>query len=222
MPVKRVVTPEQALAFARKRKVVPFTDVDGAGPSFVRAVVGGPARGSWWGHPLGKRIHELACGLDDSGEILTVKLLGGKETLVHKALWPALARVVTDLAWRRDQHRGLSAVAIRLLRAVDREGELRLDRFAERGSLASKLDRRTLAKARSELERRLLVRGYGLHTEKGSHTAVLAPWSGWVSIGLRRAASKLTLEEALEILRSACGPARSVLGTASPTSRGPS
>jgi hypothetical protein len=198
------VTREEALDFVRKHKLVPFTDVDGAAPSFVRAIVGGPVRGSWWGHPKGNEIYNLAGAVQ--AEVLTVKLLGGKETLVHQALWPAFLRVVTDRAWRRARIAGLSPEGKRLLDAVGK-GKLRLDALAVQWGLATKEERRSLAKTRAELERTLLVRTHEVHTDTGSHATVLEPWSLWAKAEPRATASTLGFDEALDLLRAACGSA---------------
>jgi len=52
-------TPKQAIAFVKRQKVVPMTP-SGDLPSFVVAVAGGPVKGSWWGHPKGALIYDLA------------------------------------------------------------------------------------------------------------------------------------------------------------------
>ena len=89
-------TPEEALAWFREHRVVmEAARVEGV-PSLAVAVAGGPFKGSWWGHPKGKLIFALANALEDSGELVALKLIEGKTTYVHKALWPALLRVVTD------------------------------------------------------------------------------------------------------------------------------
>ena len=59
-------------------------------PSFVVAVAGGPVKGSWWGHPKGALIYDLANALHDSTEVRSVRLIDGKNTFVHRSLWPAL------------------------------------------------------------------------------------------------------------------------------------
>lgn len=194
---------DRALAFVREHRIVPFTDVKGEGASFVRFVAGGPVRGSWWGHPKGHEIFRLAGALEASGEVLILKLLGGKETILHRALWPALARVVTDEGWRAARAARLGAAARRLLDAVEgAPGPLRLDEHAR----ALRLDRdgrRALSRARLDLERALLVHATEVHTERGAHATVLEPWPRWVARtpGLAGEAAKLDLGEAMEALR---------------------
>jgi hypothetical protein len=169
----------------------------GAIPSLVDAVVGRPVRGSWWGHPLGGRIFQIAEALGDRPDVLVCKLTGGKTAFVHRSLWPALARVVTDPGFRASQRRGLGPTARRLLDDVERRAEVGMNR--RRG------DKRRLKEAREELEARLLVHGAQMHTARGSHAAVLRSWRSWVTRAVAAAATRLDLNEAKEVLRAACG-----------------
>jgi len=62
-------------------------------PNVAELVAGEPISGSWWGHPdshaIFARINELA----DSPDVVRLRLVNGKVTLVHRRLWPALVRV---------------------------------------------------------------------------------------------------------------------------------
>jgi hypothetical protein len=192
------------LALAREQRIVPFTDVDGPLTSFVGAIAGGRVRGSWWGHAKGRLIFNLGGELERSGEVLTAKLVAGKITLVHGSLWPALLRVVEDDGWRKARVAELSAAARDLLEALEREGELRLDRWAASRKLDAK-GRRALARARGELEERLLVRFHEVHTDAGVHASLLETWARWPARDdVARAAAQLSLDEALAALREAC------------------
>jgi hypothetical protein len=62
-------------------------------PSVAELVAGEPIRGSWWGHPAGHAIFDTLNALADSPDVLRTRLVGGKVTLVHRRLWPALVRV---------------------------------------------------------------------------------------------------------------------------------
>jgi hypothetical protein len=53
-------------------------------------IAGGPIRGSWWGHPKGAEIYSILGYLQESPDVLVCRLVGGKITLVHRRLWPAL------------------------------------------------------------------------------------------------------------------------------------
>jgi hypothetical protein len=107
------MTPRQALAFVKKHGVV-LQAARGPVPSLAEAVVGGPIRGSWWGHPKGKEIYRVAEAVSDSGDVLVCKLVEGKITYVHQRLWPALVKLASrfrkaDLAWLRDEHTATGA-----------------------------------------------------------------------------------------------------------------
>ena len=96
----RIESVEEALAFIERHGVVLMS---GRGPvaNLVEAIAGEPVRGSWWGHPLGKRIYALSNQLDDSPDVLAFRLVGGKITWVHRRLWPALARLADRLGKKR-------------------------------------------------------------------------------------------------------------------------
>jgi hypothetical protein len=55
-------------------------------------VAGEPIKGSWWGHASGHAIFEQLNALDDSADVVRMRLVAGKVTLVHRRLWPALVR----------------------------------------------------------------------------------------------------------------------------------
>jgi hypothetical protein len=61
-------------------------------PNVAELVAGEPIRGSWWGHPAGPAIFEALNELVGSPDVVRVRLVQGKVTLVHRRLWPALVR----------------------------------------------------------------------------------------------------------------------------------
>lgn len=82
----------EARAFVESHGIVLMSG-KGAAPRLVEAVAGEAVVGSWWGHPKGKQIFQVASELEDSEDVLWCRLLGGKVTLVHRRLWPALVRL---------------------------------------------------------------------------------------------------------------------------------
>ena len=62
-------------------------------PNIAELVAGGPIKGSWWGHPKGHVIFAELQSLDDSPDVVRMRLVNGKVTFVHRRLWPALVRV---------------------------------------------------------------------------------------------------------------------------------
>jgi hypothetical protein len=62
-------------------------------PSVAELVAGEPVRGSWWSHPASHEIFVAINALCASPDVVRVRLIDGKVTLVHRRLWPALVRV---------------------------------------------------------------------------------------------------------------------------------
>jgi len=62
-------------------------------PNCAELVAGEPIRGSWWAHPAAHQIYDVINALDDSPDVARLRLINGKITLVHRRVWPALARV---------------------------------------------------------------------------------------------------------------------------------
>ena len=130
---------------------------DAKRPSLTALVAGAPIRGSWWGHPAGRRIFQVASALEEGGEVLFVPLLSAKVTLIHPRLWPALVSVGEERApWQMDP---LTPAARALLDEVERVGRFR----------ASGPSAKSLARA-------LLVHAEQVHTQGGSHATELVSW----------------------------------------------
>ncbi|HEY1908047.1 MAG TPA: hypothetical protein VGG91_18510 [Myxococcaceae bacterium] len=131
---------------------------DARKPSLTALVAGAPIKGSWWGHPAGKRIFQVASALEDGGQVLFVPLLSAKVTLVHRRLWPALVSVGESRApWQVDP---LTPRARELLAKVQHTGRVR----------ATGPSSKALARA-------LLVHAEQVHTAGGSHATELVSWS---------------------------------------------
>jgi hypothetical protein len=62
-------------------------------PNVAELVAGESIAGSWWGHPAGHEIFAAINAVADSPDVVRLRLVNGKVTLVHRRLWPALARV---------------------------------------------------------------------------------------------------------------------------------
>jgi len=87
------MTPEQALDFVRERGVV-LVSAKGPVPRLTEVIAGETIKGSWWAHTRSHEIFRILQALGDSPDILTCRLVGGKVTLVHRRLWPAMIRAV--------------------------------------------------------------------------------------------------------------------------------
>ncbi len=85
------MTADDAMSYVRKHGVV-LVSARGPVLSLVEAIANEPIKGSWWGHPKGRQIFAILESVTDSPNILVCRLVGGKVTLVHRRLWPALVR----------------------------------------------------------------------------------------------------------------------------------
>jgi hypothetical protein len=62
-------------------------------PNVAELVAGEPIKGSWWGHDKSHGIFAVINELADSPEVVRLRLVNGKITLVHRRVWPALVRI---------------------------------------------------------------------------------------------------------------------------------
>jgi hypothetical protein len=80
------------LEWVREQGVV-LQSARGPLPNLAERIAGEPIRGSWWGHGSGHEIFAVLTRLLDSPDVIATRLVDGKVTLIHRRLWPALARV---------------------------------------------------------------------------------------------------------------------------------
>ena len=152
-------------------------------------IAGEPISGSWWSHPKGKLIFNVASALEDAPGVLACKL-GGRVTFVDEALFPALYRVVTDDGFRDRAGKKLSAAARAIVKRASK-GPLRLEK------------KDLPAREKAALEKVCILHISSEHTESGRHATVVRTWESWASASTKRAARALTLELATEALRKA-------------------
>jgi hypothetical protein len=155
----------------------------------AEAITGEPISGTWWSHPKGKLIFNVASALEDASGVLACKLLG-RATFVDEALFPALYRVVTDKAFRARAMKRLSPAVRKVARRAAR-APLRL----EKNDL--------LPREKAALEKACIMHISSEHTASGRHATVVRSWESWGSAVTKRAAKNLTVESALEKLRAA-------------------
>jgi hypothetical protein len=135
---------------------------DARRPSLATMIAGGPIHGSWWAHPASQTIFAVLKDLSNHRDVLVVKLIEGKNTLVHRRIWPDLVAIaVSGEPWQFDR---LSQPARRLYDRVIHVGVVEAT-----GPL-------TL-----ELEARLLVRGEQFHSPLGAHRKRLEDWKRWAA-----------------------------------------
>jgi len=70
-------------------------------PNVAQLVAGEPINGSWWGHARGHEIYAEINTLDESPDVVRMRLVNGKVTLVHRRLWPALVRAADRFTSRQ-------------------------------------------------------------------------------------------------------------------------
>lgn len=90
----------QALAFVAQHGVV-LASARGSAPRLIDAIAGEVIAGNWWSHPQAHTIYNVLTEVQASEDVLVCKLLGGKITLVHRRLWPALVRAADTFAPQR-------------------------------------------------------------------------------------------------------------------------
>lgn len=181
-----------ALAFIRERRIVLSTGHSSL-PVVAEAIAGHPLRGSWMANPEVFRIYNILKKVHASKQVVSAPLILGKETLLDASLGPSVVRIAADPRRRETAISGLPPLAQRLLRQVEVEGEVRMDRLA--------ISTAPGRKARLLLERELLIVSRDLHTERGHHTAVVMPWSrSKAAARFARRAMPLTYDEACDAL----------------------
>jgi len=169
-------------------------------PSAITLLAGAPLAISWWSHPQGRVFFRVLAALEDHPDVLVTKLLHGKDTLVHRSLWPEFLTLAdAGESW---QSAGLSAPARRLLQRVQQAGTpLRASGTAAR-----------------ELQSRLLVHALEVHTESGRHAMALQRWAAWAAqSGVRPARSLTRARAKLEAASHALGAAPAALPWSPPT-----
>jgi hypothetical protein len=140
-------------------------------PCVTTIVTGAPVRGSWWAHEQAHSIFDVLGELE--ADTTVTKLVGKKQTLVHRRLWAELAAIGGEgAAWQLD---GLPADARAAFDAVTAATTpMRADDLTVAGS-------RKRADVVRDLERRLLLAVAEVHTESGRHAKVLQSWPGWAA-----------------------------------------
>ena len=163
-------------------------------PNVVSLLTGESVKGSWWSHPRSQLIFDVLSQLAGHDDVLFVKLLRGKVTLVHRTLWPALiAAVSRGEPWQLE---GLSAAARDLLASVT----------------AARNEVLAAGAHVKELEQRLLVHAHETHTESGRHAMALESWSAWSKrAGVKPLRSPSKAKEEIERAVERLGGAASAL-----------
>jgi hypothetical protein len=78
---------------AIRRHGILLQSARGPVPNLAALVAGEPIEGSWWGHPRNHEIFRAINRARESSVVVATHLLGGKVTLIHRRLWPAVVRL---------------------------------------------------------------------------------------------------------------------------------
>jgi hypothetical protein len=62
-------------------------------PNVAELIAGESISGSWWAHPAGHAIFAAINAVAESPDVVRLRLVNGKITLVHRRVWPALVRL---------------------------------------------------------------------------------------------------------------------------------
>jgi hypothetical protein len=150
-------------------------------PSVAYTIAKIKRKGSWWSYPEAHTIFGVNEILEDHPDVLTMKLISGKVTFVHRELWGRIYSVATA---REDwQLKPLSASARSLLKKVDSEGSV------QTGVPGKQFDPKPGDAAR-ELEFYLLIHTKQVHTKSGTHAKILQTWDEWAKGAKFRARAK--------------------------------
>ena len=159
-------------------------------PSVCAMVAGEPVRGSWWAHPRSHAMFRVLTELAAHPDVLVAKLVSGKDTFIHRTLWPAVLAI--GMAKEKWQVQGLEEKARALLAEVEKKGEVEAS-----------------GKAALRLEQALLVHGDKVHTEAGSHAKILMSWRRWAKRARVKSGdlteAKASLEKSVEYLNRSYG-----------------
>jgi hypothetical protein len=163
-------------------------------PNVVTVVTGETLETSWWSHAKSHLVFAVLTELSEQPDVLFVKLLKAKVTLVHRRLWPALLTTVSNAEpWQMQK---LSAAARRLLESLQEAGEETVATGAHV----------------KELEIRLLAHTREIHTESGRHAVAVQSWSSWArSANVKRLRSSAAAKKQIEKAAAHIGAERSAL-----------
>ena len=85
-----------ALVFIEQYGIVMQSAQHASIPSLVEFIAEEKIRGSWWGHPKGREIFRTLTAVYASPNVVALKLVDDKLTLVHRRLWGALTALAYE------------------------------------------------------------------------------------------------------------------------------
>ena len=186
-------------------KIATLTTSNDHIPSLVEELTGTRVGGSWWSHPRAHLIYNTYRRIAESRHVLTVKLVEGKVTFVHRDLWPSLLSAVSDQEWQRRARSKLKPLGQELLGVVEERGALLL---TPASAPMPGVEYRALRNAKQALERRCLVISGDRHTAKGRHAPHLESWGHFKETRAVVLESSTTRVDALRTIHTYTGDSR--------------
>ena len=187
----------------KQRKVATLTPVDAKVSSLVEELVGEKIKGSWWGHSQAHLIYNTYQHLVRDPAVLTMKLIKGKVTFVHRELWASMLSAVLDQTWQQSTRCQLSPLSEQILKLVEQQGTL----LCISSNLPFNESRRELRKARVELERRALIISGDKPTDSGAHAPYLESWNHFYQARMRKINRFINRDKALQSIKKWTGKA---------------
>ncbi|TCA01027.1 hypothetical protein [Rhizobium leguminosarum] len=151
--------------------IIPLSPTKGL-VSIVDLILGPGVPGNWWGHQNANLAYNAYSELANDPDIIVMKLVDYKVTLVHRTLWDCIFRVALDngrITWRK---KSLSPQGLLLLNQIEKIGSISLDFI----TADLQVHRKTITKERRKLEEFGLVVSREEHTSSGHHDIVLESW----------------------------------------------
>jgi hypothetical protein len=159
-------------------------------PGVVEIVTGKKISGSWWGHEKGHEIFQTLHELSDKKNVPPTKLISGKVTFIHKNLWLDFLTVAnSNEQW---QFQNLSDEAYRFLKIVNKNGFIQTEKLPNGLFDSSK----KIGDVVRELEKKILVCSYEIHTDMGFHAKTVENWEHWIQRKKFSSTKSITVSEA--------------------------
>ncbi len=186
-PPRPLRDPRAAAGFVKERLITMATGRSSL-PLLTEAIAGRHLAGSWMAHPEVYRIYRILGRLEKYG-VVEAPLVLGKQVVMDASLGPAVDRIASDPDRCSSARSQLPPLARKLLDRVEAAGRARMDRWG--------IPTVQARRARSRLERELLVASSDIHTEGGYHSSIVTPWrASAFSKQFSTQAARLTLDEA--------------------------
>ena len=137
-------------------------------PNIINSIIGKSISGSWWSHPQGNHIYNGINWAMDQNQVICVKFLSGKNTYIHKKLWPYFFSIVNKARdWQTDK---LTDDELKLYSIISKKS-LRSD------NPLAKLNKNILLK----LEKKILFESNEVHSETGKHYKLYKKWDAKIT-----------------------------------------